>query len=138
MVGQRRGGGYGGSARLKNEASPWRIVLESPHDTKNVMIIPMITTPTTDTEETRPEREGRTSAPTKIVAMRICVGHRPLQIAKLFVRIAMRRSRGLSMIRVEMIAAALQPYPMAIVSACFPCAPAFRNMLSRLNATRGR
>ena len=35
-------------------------------------------------------------------------------------------------------AAALQPKPIAVVSACLPWAPAFLNRLSRLKATRGR
>ena len=38
----------------------------------------------------------------------------------------------------ETMAAALQPQPIAMVSACLPCAPARRNSQSRLNATRGR
>ena len=74
----------------------------------------------------------------KIDATRICVGQRPLQSEKLFVMIAIRRSRGLSMIRVETTAAALQPQPIAIVRACLPWAPTRWNMRSRLNATRGR
>ena len=59
-------------------------------------------------------------------------------MAKLLVMMAISRSRGLSMMRVETIAAALQPQPIAIVSACLPCAPTRLNMRSRLNATRGR
>jgi hypothetical protein len=54
------------------------------------------------------------------------------------VSIAISRSRGLSIIRVAVIPAALQPKPIIIVSACFPCAPALRNRLSRLKATRGK
>ena len=42
----------------------------------------------------------------KIEAMRIWVGQRPLHSAKLLVRMAIRRSRGLSMMRVETMAAA--------------------------------
>ena len=74
----------------------------------------------------------------KIVAMRIWVGQRPLQSEKLLVMMAIRRSRGLSMTRVETTPAALQPKPMHMVSACLPWAPAERKSASRLKATRGR
>ncbi len=74
----------------------------------------------------------------KIEAIRIWVGQRPLQRAKLLVMIAINRSRGLSMMRVETIAAALQPQPMAMVRACLPCAPTRLKTRSRLKATRGR
>ena len=74
----------------------------------------------------------------KIVAMRIWVGQRPLHSEKLLVMIAINRSRGLSITRVATTPAALHPNPMHMVNACFPCAPALRNRLSRLNATRGR
>jgi len=74
----------------------------------------------------------------KSEAKRICVGQRPLHSEKLFVMIAMRRSRSLSMMRVETTPAALQPKPMLIVRACLPWAPLRRKSSSRLNATRGR
>ena len=64
--------------------------------------------------------------PTKnIVIMAMRVGNRPLQGTKLLVMMAMSRSRGESMIRQPTIPAALQPNPMAIVSACLPQALAF-------------
>ena len=74
----------------------------------------------------RPGRRNRAGAspPMKIVATSIWVGHRPLQREKLLVMMAMSRSLGLSITRVDTIAAALHPNPMLIVSACFPCAPA--------------
>ena len=68
----------------------------------------------------------------------ISVGKRPLQGTKLFVRIAISRSRGESITRQAITPAALQPKPMLIVSACLPCAPARRKSQSMLNATRGR
>ena len=74
----------------------------------------------------------------KIVATRICVGQRPLQSEKLLVMMAIRRSRGLSITRVDTTPAALHPNPMHMVSACLPWAPAARNSESRLKATRGR
>ena len=77
-------------------------------------------------------------APMKMDAMRICVGQRPLHREKLFVMMAMSRSRGLSMTRVATTPAALHPKPMHMVRACLPWAPAFRKSASRLKATRGR
>ena len=74
----------------------------------------------------------------KMLARRIWVGQRPLQRLKLFVMIAMSRSRGESMTRVATTPAALHPKPMAMVRACFPWAPALRKRESMLNATRGR
>ena len=94
--------------------------------------------PTTAPADTTPARWGGTSAPMKMVAIRIWVGQRPLQREKLLVMTAMRRSRGLSITRVATTPAALQPKPMLIVSACLPCAPARRKSESRLKATRGR
>ena len=94
--------------------------------------------PTTEPAATRPATRGGASAPMKMAASRICVGQRPLQSEKLFVMIAISRSRGLSITRVETTPAALQPKPMHMVSACLPCAPALRNRPSRLKATRGR
>ena len=81
---------------------------------------------------------GGAVAPIKIVPIKIIVGKRPLQIEKLFVIMAIRRSRGLSIIRVETTPAALQPNPIIIESDCFPCAPARLKSLSKLNATRGK
>ena len=48
----------------------------------------------------------------KMLAIRICVGQRPLHSAKLLVMIAISRSRGLSMMRVATTPAALQPKPI--------------------------
>ena len=54
------------------------------------------------------------------------------------VRMAMSRSRGLSMMRQPITPQALQPRPMHMVRLCRPCAPAFLKWWSRLKATRGR
>ena len=89
-------------------------------DTAKVKSTPSTAIATTDSADTAPAMCAGTRPPMKIEATRIWVGQRPLQSEKLFVMIAIRRSRGLSMIRVEMIAAALQPQPMAIVSDCLP------------------
>ena len=75
---------------------------------------------------------------TNIVAINMRVGHLPLQGTKLFVSMAINRSRGELMLLQEIMPAALQPNPIHIVMACFPCAPANWNNLSRLNATLGK
>ena len=56
----------------------------------------------------------------KSVAIKITVGQRPLHRAKLLVTMAIMRSRGLSMMRVEIMPAALQPKPIIMLSDCFP------------------
>ena len=56
----------------------------------------------------------------KISIIVIKRGRRPLQGMKLLVSMAIRRSLGESMMRQPVIPAALQPNPMAMVSACFP------------------
>ena len=66
------------------------------------------------------------------------VGNRPLHGIKLFVRIAISRSFGDSMILQPVTPQALQPRPIAIARLCFPCAPHFEKYLSRLNAILGR
>ena len=85
-----------------------------------------------------PENSLGTNTPINSVAISICVGHRPLHREKLLVIMAISFSRGLLMMRVATTPAALQPKPILIVSACLPCAPALRNSLSRLKATRGK
>ena len=54
------------------------------------------------------------------------------------VRIASSLSRRESMMRLDTTAAALQPRPMHIVSACLPQAWQQRKQRSRLKAMRGR
>jgi hypothetical protein len=114
------------------------MLLERSHDTRNMKKTPKRATVTTAAAERRPPRWAGASVPRNTEAMRICVGHLPLQREKLLVMMAMRRSLGLSMIRVATTPAALQPKPMHMVKACFPWAPAVRKSESRLKATRGR
>jgi hypothetical protein len=113
-------------------------VLDRAHETTRVKNTPINTTPTTVPAAAKDATAGGTEAATNTVASMMSVGKRPLHGTKLFVRIAISLSRGESMIRVEMIPAALQPKPMAMDRDCFPCAPARRNIQSRLNATLGR
>src|SRR5690606_41410372 len=99
---------------------------------------PINTTTRTDPAATNEEKTGGNEAATNTVVNIIRVGNRPLQGTKLLVRIAIRRSRGESITRVEITPAALHPKPIAIDSACLPCAPAFLNIQSRLKATLGK
>ena len=98
---------------------------ESSQEAPRAQAKPRTATKKTEPAATSPANAGGARAPTKMVAMRICVGQRPLQREKLLVMMAMRRSRGESMMRVAMTPAALQPRPMVMVSACLPWAPAF-------------
>ena len=100
--------------------------------------MPVKTSPTTTREATTERKEAATAPPMNKVERMIRVGKRPLQGIKLFVKMAMSRSLGDSMIRQEITPAALQPKPMLMVRDCLPWAPARRKNLSRLKATRGR
>ncbi len=75
---------------------------------------------------------------TKTVVIRMRVGQRPLHGTKLLVRMAISRSRGELMLLQEMTPVALQPKPIHIVMACFPCAPDHLKNRSILNATLAR
>src|SRR5690606_25749020 len=128
----------GGSSRVKEEGIPLSIVLESPQETAKVTITPISTNPTTTAVDAAVPQPAATAPPTNRMDRVIRIGQRPLQGTKLLVKMAIIRSRGDSMIRVETMAAALHPNPIAIVNACFPWAPAALNSRSMLKATRGR
>ena len=134
----RPGRRYGGSSSVKAEASPLSTVRDSSHDTASVNATPSSTMATTEPAATTDASAGGKAAATNTVASRISVGNRPLHGTKLLVRIATSRSRGESMMRVAITPAALQPKPIAMLSACLPWAPARRKRKSRLKATRGR
>ena len=85
----------------------------------------------------------RISVPRKELAAKkpiraMSAGNLPLQGINTFVRIAISRSRGESIILHPVIPAALQPSPIAIVRDCFPLASALLKKRSRLNAALGR
>ncbi len=62
-----------------------------------------------------------TADPTKIMEISaISVGNRPLQGTRLFVRSAIARSRGESIMRQPVIPQALQPKPIHMVKDCLP------------------
>lgn len=66
------------------------------------------------------------------------VGNLPLHGTKLFVKMAIIRSLGESIILAPTTPTALQPNPMHMVRACFPQAWHFLNCLSKLNAILGK
>jgi hypothetical protein len=114
---------YGGSSRMKADASPRRMVCDRPHDTISVTTTPKTTTPTTAAVPMREAANvpGVAAAPaTNSEATAISVGKRPLHGTKTLVRMAISRSRGESITRQAMTPAALQPNPIIMVSACLP------------------
>ena len=111
---------YGGSSRTKADGTPRSSVLLSKKETASVM-----PTASTIKRNTKPPAAMGLPLAKKKPESKISVGKRPLQGTKQFVRMAIRRSLGDSMMRQAVTPAALQPKPMHIVNACFPCAPAF-------------
>ena len=105
---------YGGSSRIKEEGNPFKMVLESSLETSSVAVIPSRITSVRSRQEAIPLPKEKEAAKNMVI-MAIKVGKRPLQGTKLLVRIAMRRSRGDSMIRHPVTPQALQPKPMHIV-----------------------
>jgi hypothetical protein len=133
-----RGRRYGGSSSWNDEGAPASRVRDRIRAMKNVAATPTSEIATRlRTAASRP-KPGGAAAETKMLATRIRMGQRPLQGTRLFVRVAMSRSRGESMMRVATTAAALQPNPIAMVSACLPWAPTRSKRRSSRKATRGR
>src|SRR5690554_4750725 len=120
IVCKNLGGLYGGSSNVKKDDSPFKSVLDNSHEVKKVKAIPKTAIPITANIETVPAHFEDTKAPTKIVAINICIGHLPLQREKLLVIIAMSFSRGLLIILVAITPAALHPKPILIVRDCLP------------------
>ena len=122
---------------MNEEGTPFRSVRERIADMRKVMA-----TPARMTQNRRNADKMESSAPIPVmknmVMREMSIGNLPLQGTRAFVRMAMRRSRGESMMRQPVTPAALHPKPMHMVNACLPHAPHLRKRLSRLNATRGR
>ena len=91
------------------------MVAESSRETRKVMQMPSRITKNTTNADIVGRSHSAQPPPTKIVAMMIIVGHRPLHGPKLFVSTAISRSRGESMILVPVTPTALQPNPMHMV-----------------------
>ena len=129
---------YGGNSKRKEDENPFKMVLESNFDVKKVTITPINIVPVSIKVDIN-VLYGNATVPAKnIEIIEINVGNLPLHGTKLFVKIAIKRSRGESMILQPITPQALQPNPMHMVSACFPCALAFLKNLSRLKAIRGK
>ena len=107
---------YGGSSRVKADGIPRRSVADSSLDTarvtaiaKRIKSVRMIEAGNVDLLFTK-----------KIVITDTNRGNRPLHGIKLLVKVAIKRSRGESMILHPTTPAALQPSPIHIESTCFP------------------
>ena len=100
---------------MKEEGTPLRIVAERNRETKKVMQIPSKITKNTTSADMVGRNHRAQPPPTKIVAMMIIVGKRPLHGTKLFVSTAISRSRGESIMLVPVTPPALQPKPMHLV-----------------------
>ena len=129
---------YGGSSKVKDDGSPFNIVLDSIFETNNVNKIPNKTTSITTTAATNPENIPAIEPEINIVATVIKNGNLPLQGTKQFVSIAINFSLGEFIILVPTTAAALQPNPIHIVSACLPEVHAHLKHLSKLKAILGK
>ena len=129
---------YGGNSNVKDEGSPFNIVLDSIFETNNVNKIPNKTTSITTTAATNPENIPAIEPEINIVATVIKNGNLPLQGTKQFVSIAINFSLGEFIILVPTTAAALQPNPIHIVSACLPEVHAHLKHLSKLKAILGK
>ena len=111
---------YGGSSKVKEEGTPFNMVLDNKRDTRKVMNTPNKMTAVSKSVEAI-DWSGPAKEPAKnIVMIAMSVGNRPLQGTKLLVIIAISRSLGESMIRHPTIPAALHPNPIHMVKACFP------------------
>ena len=100
--------------------------------------IPNKTTSITNTAATNPENIPAIEPEINIVATVIKNGNLPLQGTKQFVSIAINFSLGEFIILVPITAAALQPNPMHMVSACLPEVHAHLKHLSKLKAILGK
>ena len=129
---------YGGSSKVKDDGIPLRKVADKNLDTTRVIPIPMSTTTIITKVATRELNWLFINPPINIEEIAMSRGKRPLQGTKLLVIMAIRRSLGDSIIRHDIIPAALHPNPMHMVSDCLPWAPERLKKLSRLNATLGR
>ena len=112
-------------ARVKEEGSPFSIVLDKTFDTKKVIITPKIITKVNDKAEIIDENSPALYPTKNMVITAINVGNRPLQGTKVFVMVAINRSLGESIMRQLTTPAALHPNPMHIVNACLPQVHAF-------------
>lgn len=132
---------YGGNSKTKFEEEPFNIVFDKIFEVINVSIIPSRTIKHTIIVAMRLDFNvwPDIKEPLKnIVAIVIKKGKRPLHGTKLFVKIAISRSRFELIILVPMTPAALHPNPIHIVRHCFPEVLHFWKHLSKLKEIRGK
>ena len=122
----------GGISSMNDDGNPFNIVFDSIFDTIKVMIIDKIINPVNSNVE------EMLDVAKKIVINVIIVGNFPLHGTKEFVNIAINLSLLVSIILEPTTPHELQPKPIHIVKDCFPCAHAFLNSLSILNAILGK
>jgi len=102
---------YGDSSSAKDEGIPFNMVLDRTLDINSVTEMPStIAVNMLSAAATSPKDPAAPAM--NIVESAISVGKRPLHGTKLFVIIAISRSRGESMILQDMTPAALHPKPM--------------------------
>ena len=123
---------------MKEEGTTLSTVLESNFEITRVSQIPNKISNKTETVDMKEEIELAKKLPIKIVAKVIKNGYLPLQGTKLFVKIAIKRSRGEEIILQPPTPAALQPNPMHIVKAWFPEVQHLLKHLSKLKAILGK
>ena len=122
---------YGGSSSVNDDGVPRRRVTERNFDISRVMPTQSRRTPTIAAAD------AVRLSPRQVSAARRA-GKRPLQGTSELVRMAIRRSRGESMMRHPVTPAALHPRPINIVRLCLPHDPQQAKHRSSENATRGR
>lgn len=99
---------------MNEDGSPFRIVAERIFDAKNVASIPRIITAVSAAADKRlPSKPIAPPMKNSEITFKI-IGNLPLHGTKLFVSIAIRRSRRLSIIRAPTTPAALQPKPIVM------------------------
>lgn len=130
---------YGGSSSVNPDDSFFKIVFERIFDIISVISIEiMIIASRSSAAEIEEVNLLVVFDIRKIDIIAISVGNLPLQGEKTFVNIAISFSFFDFIILHPITPQALQPYPMHIVSACFPFVPHFLKVLSRLNAILGK
>lgn len=110
---------------MKEEGIPFNIVLDRKKEVRSVIPTPRsmnkVKIRAVAREERAGEREENALPPIKKKEInKRSVGKRPLHGTNAFVKIAIRRSLGESMIRQPTTPAALHPKPMHNVRHCFP------------------
>lgn len=112
---------YGGSSRVNDDGSPFKIVNESIFDISSVIKIEKIIRPSRVRADSVDDANLFDAPETKnmeIIAIK--EGNLPLQGENIFVKIAISFSFFDSIILQPITPQALQPYPIHIVKACFP------------------